>query len=167
MGNNLNNQNIVTYYEIATDFVVIMQKLAANDFNKNNSIKVHLENFIDKITEDMKMNDDHVLKQKASMFKFMLAKVLKTIYQENKTVNPSTIYKLLEEALKLSKEVVNKLRDLRNEQSMKEEKEFLSDTCYEIGTYYELIEPQLDFAEKAYVESLNSNNNNEKYFIYL
>jgi hypothetical protein len=162
MGSNLNNSNIVTYYEIATDFVVIMLKLAANDINKNNSIKIHLENFIEKISEDMKTFEDHIIKQKASIFKFMLAKVLKNIYHENKSVDTSAIYKLLEEALKLSKEVINKFRDLRNEQGLKQEKEFLSEICYEIGNYYEVIDPQFEFAEKAYIESLNNNSNYEK-----
>jgi hypothetical protein len=162
MGKNLNSNNIVSYYEIATDFVVIMHKLASNDMNKNNSIKIHLENFIEKISEDMKSHDDHILKQKASMFKFMLAKVLKNIYHENKQENSASIYKLLEESLKLSKEVIGRFKELRNEDLLKEEKEVLSQICYEIGNYYEDIEPQPDFAEKAYVESLNNNSSSEK-----
>jgi len=162
MGKNLNSNNIASYYEIATDFVVIMHKLASNDINKNNSIKVHLENFIEKISEDMKTYDDHILKQKASMFKFMLAKVLKNLHHEKKEVNPASIYKLLEESLKLSKEVIGRFKELRNDDLIKEEKEVLSQICYEIGNYYEDIESQPDFAEKAYVESLNNDGKSEK-----
>lgn len=95
-------------------------------------------------------------------FKFIFSKVLKKIYQENKSIDQNDIYKNLEDALKLTKEVLSKLRDLKNENLINTEKEFLSEICLEIGRYYENIEPQLDFAEKAYLESYNNFNSNEK-----
>jgi hypothetical protein len=159
----LNNQNILTYYEIATDFVTIMLKLAGTDLNKNNNLKSHLDVFIEKIISDIKQYDDYQLKQKLSYFKFISSKVIKNIYfTDNKAANSGDIYKSLEDSLKLSKEVFSRLRELKNEQLIKAEKEFLSEICFEIGKYYENIEPQLEFAEKAYIESLNNDNVNEK-----
>ncbi len=112
--------------------------------------------------DDLKKYDDYQLKQKLANFKFMFSKVLKKIYLENKTVDHIEICKNLEDALKLTKEVLSKLRDLKNESFLNTEKEFLSEICLEIGRYYENIDPQLDFAEKAYLESFNNFNSNEK-----
>jgi hypothetical protein len=162
MESNLDSNNIVIYYEIATDFVLILQKLAGDDLPKNNSLKSYLDSFIIKITDDLNRFDDHLLKKKAAYFKFMLAKVLKIIFLENKSFNPSDVYKQLEDSLKLSKNVLSRFRELRNESAVKEEKFFLSEICFEIGHYYETIEPQIDFAEKAYSEALNNSPENEK-----
>lgn len=161
---NLTSNNIVVYYEIASDFIAILYQLSYTELNKNTNIRTHLEGFIDKLSEDLKKYDDYQLKQKLANFKFMFSKVLKKIYLENKSVDQNEIYKNLEDALKLTKEVLSKLRDLKNESSINTEKEFLSEICLEIGRYYENIEPQLDFAEKAYLESYNNCNTNEKYF---
>ena len=93
----------------------------------------------------------------------MLSKVIKLDYMERKTGNPKDIYRNLEEALKLSKEVRSRLREMNNKQAELEEKAFLSEICFEIGKYYEIIETQLDFAEKAYIESINNWETNQKY----
>jgi len=159
---NLNSNNIVTYYEIAADFVDILYKLSFTELGKSTNMKTHLEGFIDKLSDDLKKYDDYQLKQKLANFKFMFSKVLKKLYLDSKSVNHNEIYKNLEDALKLTKEVISKLRDLKNEISINAEKEFLSEICLEIGRYYENIEPQLDFAEKAYLESFNNYNSNEK-----
>lgn len=161
LSSKINNQNILTYYEIADDFINIMLKLSGQDINKNTTLKTHLENFMDRITEDLKKNDDYLLRKKLAGFKFTYSRVLKNIFQENKSIQSNEIYKSLEESLKLTKEVISRLRELKNEQGVKEEKDFLSEICYEIGKYYEIIEPQIDFAEKAYLESLNYSNINE------
>jgi tetratricopeptide (TPR) repeat protein len=157
----VNNTNILTYYEIAQDFINIMFKLASTDVNKNLNLKLHLETFIERLTEDIKKNDDYQLKKKLSYFKFMLSKALKNIFMENKSIQSGDIYKCLEETLKLTKEVISKLRELKNESAIKEEKEFLSDICLEIGKYYDNIDPQVDFAERAYLESINNSPSNE------
>lgn len=159
---NINPNNILTFYEIAHDFVNIMLKLSGTDTNKNSNLKTHLQGYIDKLSEDVKKNEDYQLRKKLSSFKFIMAKVLKNLYIETKSVSSSEIYKSLEESLKLCKEVCARLRELKNEILLKDEKEFLSDICYEIGKYYETIEPQPDFCEKAYQEALNNFTNNEK-----
>ena len=158
---NINNNNIVTYYEIASDFISILYKLSFTELNKNTNIKTHLETFIEKLTEDLKKHDDYQLKQKLAGFKYMFSKVLKKIHDECKNINTQEIYKNLEDALKLTKEVVSKIRDMKNEILVNKEKEFLSEICLEIGRYYEYIEPQLDFAEKAYLESYNNCSSSE------
>lgn len=160
----LSSSNILTYYEIAQDFINLMFKLASTDANKNLNIKLHLETFIERLTEDIKVSVtdiDYHLKKKLSYFKFMLGKALKNIFLENDSIQRGDIYKCLEEALKLTKEVISKLRELKNESLIKEEKEFLSDICLEIGKYYDTIDPQLDFAERAYLESINNSQINE------
>ena len=55
-----------------------------------------------------------------------------------------------------------KLRELQNEGMIKEEKENLSEICFELGKFYEFIDNRPEFAEKAYQESLNNLNTNEK-----
>lgn len=159
---NVNSNNIIVYYEIAADFIGILYQLSFTDLNKSTNIKTHLEGFIDKLTEDLKKYDEYQLKQKLANFKYMFSKVLKKIYLENKSIATNDIYKNLEDALKLTKEVIAKLRDFKNETLINTEKEFLSEICLEIGKFYEHIEPQLDFAEKAYLESYNNFNTNEK-----
>lgn len=159
---NLNSNNILVYYEIASDFIAILYQLSFTELNKSTNIKTHLEGFINKLIDDVKKYDEYQLKEKLANFKFTFSKVLKKIYQENKSIDHNDIYKNLEDALKLTKEVLSKLRDLKNESLINTEKEFLSEICLEIGRYYENIEPQLDFAEKAYLESYNNFNSNEK-----
>jgi tRNA nucleotidyltransferase/poly(A) polymerase len=159
----LNNNNIVNYYEIVTDQIKIMLKLSENDPDKNFGLQSHLETHIQRLSEDVKKNDDYRLRKMLSNFKVMLSKVLKMDYLDKKQSNPKDIYKHLEEALKLSKEVKSKLREANNKAGENEEKAFLSEICFEIGKYYEVIETQLDFAEKAYIESINNWDSNQKY----
>jgi len=85
---------------------------------------------------------------------------------EDKTPNEGLIKEIsrnLEDALKLSKDVYVKLRELQNENMIKDEKENISEICYELGKFYENIDNRPEFAEKVYVESLNNLNTNEKY----
>ena len=159
---NVNANNIAVYYEIASDFIGILYKLSFTELKKNTNIKAHLETFIERLIDDLKKYDDYQLKQKLSNFKYMYSKVLKDTFLETKSGEAIEIYKNLEDALKLRKEVISKLRDLKNENLVNVEKEFLSDICLEIGRYYENIEPQLEFAEKAYLEAYNNNMQNEK-----
>jgi hypothetical protein len=159
---NINSSNIATYYEIASDFIEILYKLSFTELKKNTNLKSHLETFIERLIEDLKKYDDYILKQKLSNFKYMYSKVLKNSYLENKTEDPKDIYKSLEDALKLCKEVISKLRDLKYENLLKKEKEYLSEICLEIGKFYENIQPELEYAEKAYLEAYNNNIGNEK-----
>jgi tetratricopeptide (TPR) repeat protein len=158
----LNNNNIVNYYEIATDQIRIMLKLSENEPEKAHGLQTQLEKHIEKLTEDIKKNDDYRLRKMLSNFKVMLSKVIKMGYLEKKKGEAKEIYKNLEEALKLSKEVKSRLRETNNKQGETEEKAFMSEICFEIGKYYEVIETQLDFAEKAYIESFNNWDTNQK-----
>jgi hypothetical protein len=159
---NINSTNIAVYYEIASDFIDILYKLSFTELKKNTNIKSHLESFIERLIEDLKKYDDYILKQKLSNFKFMYSKVLKNSYLENKNEDPKEIYKNLEDSLKLRKEVISKLKDLKCDNLVKIEKEYLSEICLEIGKYYENIQPQLEYSEKAYLEAYNNNIRNEK-----
>ena len=70
------------------------------------------------------------------------------------------IYKQLEEATKLQKEVLNKVKEANIEDQIKQAKDFLSLIWYEMGQYYEIIEPKTDNCEKSYLESVNNDNTN-------
>jgi tetratricopeptide (TPR) repeat protein len=158
----LNNNNVLTYYEIAEDFVAVMFKLASSDINKSYNLQTHLENFIEKLSGDIKKYDDYQLKKKLAYFKFIFSKALRNIFLEDKnSIESKDIYKSLEESLKITKEVISKLRELKNEAAIKDEKEILSEICFEIGKYYEVIDSQPEYAEKAFMESVNNNPNNE------
>jgi len=161
-GKQITSQNIISYYEIANDFINIMFKLASTDLKKNINLNTHIDNFIIKLEEDLKKNDSHILKRKLSNFKFIRSKVLKCIFIENKSENSADIFNNLQDALKLNKEVTHKLKELKNEQAVKEEKIYTSEIFYDIGKYYESIDPQIEFAEKAYLESVTNDPLNEK-----
>ena len=70
------------------------------------------------------------------------------------------IYKQLEEATKLQKEVLNKMKEANIDDQIKEAKDFLSQIWYEMGQYYEIIEPKTENCEKSYLESVNNDNTN-------
>ena len=158
----INSNNIIAYYDISFDFISILYKLSFTELKKNTNIKTHLENFIERIIEHLKKYDDYNLKQKLSKFKYILSKVLKDEYLESKNEYQNEIFKNLEQSLKLQKEVLSKIRETKNEKNILNEKEFISDICFEIGKYYETIEFQFEIAEKAYFESYNFNMKNEK-----
>lgn len=159
------SQNLQTFYEIATDFTNLMLKLAKHDKRKYDVLKEKLESFIETLSADLKSsNDDWILKKRLYYFKYVLSDVLTSIYFSSKKdkIETSEISKNIEEALLLSKEVLIKVKELRDEEKIKEEKEFHSNICLSLGQFYESIEQQLDFSEKAYLEALNANNLNEK-----
>lgn len=159
------SQNIQTYYEIATDFSNLMLKLSKHDKKKYETLKEKLEGFIESLSEDVKnYTEDWILKKRLYYFKYILSEVLTFMYFSSKKdkLDPSEISKNIEESLLLSKEVLSKVKELRDEEKIKEEKEFHSNICVSLGQFYETIEQQLDFSEKAYLEALNINNLNEK-----
>ena len=78
----------------------------------------------------------------------------------NEEFQKKEIFKQLEEATKLQKEVLNKMKEANIEDQIKEAKDFLSQIWYEIGQYYEIIEPKTDNCEKSYLESVNNDNTN-------
>ena len=159
------SQNIQTYYEIATDFSNLMLKLSKHDKKKYDLLKEKLIGFIETLSVDLKtFNDDWILKKRLYYFKYILSEVLTSIYFNSKKekIEPSEISKNIEESLILSKEVLAKVKELRDEEKIKEEKEFHSNICFSLGQFYETVEQQLDFSEKAYLEALNIHSTNEK-----
>ena len=167
---NVNNQTVVYYWQMMEDYIDLMYLLARNSdgtleekIGKNITLKEQIEIDIKKIQAYLaKYNETH-LKSILAKFKFFLSKVLKYLYMEskgNEEFQKKEIFKQLEEATKLQKEVLNKMKEANIEDQIKEAKDFLSQIWYEIGQYYEIIEPKTDNCEKSYLESVNNDNTN-------
>lgn len=167
---NVNNQTVVYYWQMMEDYIDLMYLLARNSdgtleekIGKNITLKEQIEINIKKIQAYLaKYNETH-LKSILAKFKFFLSKVLKYLYMEskgNEEFQKKEIFKQLEEATKLQKEVLNKMKEANIEDQIKEAKDFLSQIWYEIGQYYEIIEPKTDNCEKSYLESVNNDNTN-------
>ena len=167
---NVNNQTVVYYWQMMEDYIDLMYLLARNSdgtleekIGKNITLKEQIEINIKKIQAYLaKYNETH-LKSILAKFKFFLSKVLKYLYMEskgNEEFQKKEIFKQLEEVTKLQKEVLNKMKEANIEDQIKEAKDFLSQIWYEIGQYYEIIEPKTDNCEKSYLESVNNDNTN-------
>ena len=167
---NVNNQTVVYYWQMMEDYIDLMYLLARNSdgtleekIGKNITLKEQIEINIKKIQAYLaKYNETH-LKSILAKFKFFLSKVLKYLYMEskgNEEFQKKEIFKQLEESTKLQKEVLNKMKEANIEDQIKEAKDFLSQIWYEIGQYYEIIEPKTDNCEKSYLESVNNDNTN-------
>jgi len=74
------NNNIYAFFDIATDFSNLMLKLSQVDPKNNDKLKLRLEGFIEKLSQDSKNVDDWQLKKKLASFKCFLAKVIHTIF---------------------------------------------------------------------------------------
>ena len=81
-----NSTNIIYYYEIATDFVNILFKLSENQADELEILQKHLENFIERLTNDIKAYDSHKLKRNLAYFKFTLARVFKCLILLDKNI---------------------------------------------------------------------------------
>ena len=158
----INNSNIISYYEIATDYINILYKLSEND-NNTNTLLSKLEYFINKLTNDIKNNDNYLLRKMLSYFKLIISRIFNNLHLSDKIRDTGEILNNLNEASNQSKEVIMKLKELKYEDSLKEEKEFISNIFYEIGKFHELIDQKSDLAEKAYIESIKNCEANEKY----
>ena len=91
----------------------------------------------------------------------MEAQVINSLYQEDKdSVKKESIYATLEETVKIEKEALSRLKELKDEKGKKESMEFLSQVWYQIGRYYELLEPKQEFCQKAYAESVKNDQTN-------
>ena len=152
------------------DYIDLMYLLARNSdgsveekIGKNITLKEQIEINIKKINSYLaKYNETH-LKSILAKFKFFLSKVLKYLYMESKgseEIQKRDIYKQLEEATKLQKEVLNKVKEANIDEQIKEAKDFLSQIWFEMGQYYEIIEPKTENCEKSYLESVNNDNTN-------
>ena len=165
----INNQNVLNYWEMINDFLDLMFLLARNsDENdpkaknsKVSALKTQIETNIEKINKYIHKYDDYHLKSILARFKFMEAQVINSLYQEDKdSVKKESIYATLEETVKIEKEALSRLKELKDEKGKKESMEFLSQVWYQIGRYYELLEPKLEFCQKAYAESVKNDQTN-------
>ena len=165
----INNQNVLNYWEMINDFLDLMFLLARNsDENdpkaknsKVSALKSQIETNIEKINKYIHKYDDYHLKSILARFKFMEAQVINSLYQEDKdSVKKESIYATLEETVKIEKEALSRLKELKDEKGKKESMEFLSQVWYQIGRYYELLEPKQEFCQKAYAESVKNDQTN-------
>ena len=164
----INNQTVVYFWQMMEDYIDLMYLLARNTetnedekFQKINNLKEQIEINIKKINGYLsKYNETH-LQSILAKFKFILSKVLKFLYLEKKgNIQKKDIFKQLEEATRLQKDVLNKLNESKIEDQIKIAKDLLSQIWYEMGQYYELIEPKQDNCEKSYLESVNYDDTN-------
>ena len=165
----INNQTVLNYWEMINDFLDLMFLLAKNSDENNpkarnskiSALKDQIETNISKITKYIQKYDDYHLKSILAKFKFMEAQVIKAIYNNDKnSIKRELIYQTLEESVKIEKEALSRLKELKDQKGKKESMEFLSQVWYEIGQYYEIIEPKQDFCHKAYAESVKNDKTN-------
>ena len=138
---NVNNQTVVYYWQMMEDYIDLMYLLARNTdgsleekIGKNITLKEQIEVNIKKINSYLaKYNETH-LKSILAKFKYFLSR--------------------------LQKEVLNKVKEANILDQIKEAKEFLSLIWYEMGEYYENIDPKTDNCEKSFYESVNNDNTN-------
>ena len=167
---NVNNQTVVYYWQMMEDYIDLMYLLARNSdgnleekIGKNITLKEQIQINIKKINAYLSKYNEIHLKSILAKFRFFLSKVLKYLYMEskgNEEFQKKEIFKQLEEATKLQKEVLNKVKEANIDDQIKEAKDFLSQIWFEIGEYYERIETKLDNCEKSYLESVNNDNTN-------
>ena len=164
----INNQTVVYFWQMMEDYIDLMYLLARNTEANNDekigkmvTLKDQIEANIKKINGYLfKYNETH-LQSILSKFKFILSKVLKFLYLENKgDIQKKDIFKQLEESTKLQKDVLNKLKESKIEDQIKQAQDLLSQIWYEMGQYYELIEPKMDNCEKSYLESVKNDGSN-------
>ena len=164
----INNQTVVNFWEMMNDYLDLLFLLTKNDnskieshMNKVESLKKNIEENIEKLNIHLKKYDDFHLRSILSKFKFMKGKVLFEIYKEKKdSMNKKDIFKSYEEAVKIERDVLNRLKELKIENQINESKEYLSQIWNEIGKYYEFVELKIDSSEKAYAESVKYDNSN-------
>ena len=164
----INNQTVVYFWQMMEDYIDLMYLLArnteTNDDEKTGKIvtlKDQIEANIKKINGYLtKYNETH-LQSILAKFKFILSKVLKFLFLEKKgDIQKKDIFKQLEESTRLQKDVLNKLKESKIEDQIKKAQDLLSQIWYEMGQYYENIEPKPDNCEKSYLESVNNDNTN-------
>ena len=167
---NINNQTVVYYWQMMEDNIDLIYLLARNSegsieekIGKCLDLKDQIEQNIKRInTYLVKYSETH-LKSILAKFKFILSKIFKYLYMEGKgkeEIQKKEIFKQLEEATKLQKEVLNKVKEANIEDQIKQAKDFLSQIWFEMGQYYEIIEQKADNCEKSYLESVNNDNTN-------
>jgi len=165
----INNQTVVNFWEMMNDFLELMFLLAKNDdtldkngkINKLNTLKSQINENMEKISAHLKKYDDFHLRSILSKFYYMKGKVFQLIYLENKEgVNKKDIFKSLEEAVKIEREVLNRLKELKVQNQINQSKEYLANIWYSIGQFYEIVELKPDSAEKAYAESVKNDKTN-------
>ena len=164
----INNQTVVYFWQMMQDYIDLMYLLARNTESSNDekigkiiTLRDQIETNIKKITGYLsKYNESH-LQSILAKFKFILSKVLKFLFLEKKgDIQKKDIFKQLEESTRLQKDVLNKLKESKIEDQIKKAQDLISQIWYEMGQYYEIIEPKPDNCEKSYLESVNNDNTN-------
>ena len=164
----INNQTVVYFWQMMEDYIDLLYLLARNTETSNDekiskfvTLKGPIEANIKKINGYLsKYNETHLVSILAK-FKYILSKVLKFLYLEKKgEIQKKDIFKQLEESTRLQKDVLNKLKESKIEDQIKQAQDLLSQIWYEMGQYYEMIEPKQDNCEKSYLESVNNDNTN-------
>ena len=164
----INNQTVVYFWQMMEDYIDLMYLLAKNTednyeemVSKFINLKQQIMANITKINGYLsKYNETH-LQSILAKFKYILSKVLKYLFLEKKdNVQKKDIFKQLEESTRIQKDVLNKLKESKIEDKIKQAQDLLSQIWYEMGQYYELIEPKPDNCEKSYLESVNNDTSN-------
>jgi len=164
----INNQTVVYFWQMMEDYIDLMYLLAKNTednyeemVSKFINLKQQILANITKINGYLsKYNETH-LQSILAKFKYILSKVLKYLFLEKKdNVQKKDIFKQLEESTRIQKDVLNKLKESKIEDKIKQAQDLLSQIWYEMGQYYELIEPKPDNCEKSYLESVNNDTSN-------
>ena len=164
----INNQTVVYFWQMMEDYIDLMYLLARNTETNNNekigkivTLKDQIEANIKKINIYLSKYNEIHLQSILAKFKFILSKVIKFLFLEkNGDFQKKDIFKQLEESTKLQKDVLNKLKDSKIEDQIKRAQDLLSQIWYEMGQYYEIIEPKQNNCEKSYLESVNNDSTN-------
>ena len=163
----INNQTVVYFWQMMEDYIDLMYLLARNTEDNDEKIgkiltlKDQIEANIKKINGYLsKYNETH-LQSIYAKFKFILGKVLKFLFLEKSgEIQKRDIFKQLEESTRMQKDVLNKLKESKIDDQIKQAQDLLSQIWYEMGQYYETIEPKPENCEKSYLESVNNDNTN-------
>ena len=164
----INNQTVVYFWQMMEDYIDLMYLLARNTETSNDekigkmiTLKEQIEANIKRINSYLAKYNENNLQSILAKFKFILSKVLKFLFLEKKgDIQKKDIFKQLEESTRLQKDVLNKLKESKIEDQIKAAQDLLSQIWYEMGQYYELIEPKPENCEKSYLESVNNDNTN-------
>ena len=164
----INNQTVVYFWQMMEDYIDLMYLLARNTETNNDekigkfvTLKEQIETNIKRIDSYLSKYNEIHLQSILAKFKFILSKVFKFLFLEKKgELQKKDIFKQLEDSTKYQKDVLNKLKDSKIEDQIKKAKDLLSQIWYEMGQYYEIIEPKPDNCEKSYLESVNNDSTN-------
>lgn len=156
----LTDKNIESFYDLVENYSVMLKKLGSNDLKKYSSLIKFLEDTIQILKKHIQTYSDlQFLKRKFSRLLFILATTSRLLRSKEPTATVSNIAANLEEANKVNKELISKMKDKKQELIANEIKNFMSEVSYEQGKYFETIESNFENAEKFYLDALSHSNN--------